>query len=117
MTNKVIGLLEAVGRDFKKELPFLIRTGGAVVTAFAPELGPLFNKVANSVLTAEQNFAAIGKQSGTGESKAASVIAVCGNLIEADLTAAGKSATAADIAKYVDDVVGVLNLTPAPAAA
>ena len=112
MSNKFVGFLEAVGRDIKKELPWVVKVAEVGVAGFFPGASPLFNQVANSVLTAEQNFAAIGQQSGTGTAKAAAVTTVAGNLIQSFLTESGSKLT---VAGYVDTVVNMLNTTPQPA--
>jgi len=121
MTNKFISFLEAVGRDFKKgltvALPFIETAGEAAVATFVPALGPLFNQTVSAVVTAEQSAAALGTQSGTGTQKAAAVVGLVGPLIVQALKDAGKSATAADVQKYIDSIVAILNLAPAPAPA
>jgi hypothetical protein len=108
MANKFVGFLEAVGREFKKFLP-LAEVG---VQAFFPAVSPLFNLVANQAIAAEQNFAAIGKQSGTGLQKAAAVTSAIGGLIKQGLTDLGKPNDDAAVQKYIDAVVLILNTTP-----
>jgi len=121
MTSKFVSFLEAVGRDFKKglavALPFIETAGEAAVATFLPALGPLFNQTVSAVVTAEQSAAAIGKQTGTGVQKAAAVVGLVGPLIEQALIDAGKSSTAADVQNYVNAIVTILNLAPAPAPA
>lgn len=111
--------LQKVGEDFKKGLdvvlPLAATAGQTAVNIFAPEFGPMFNQTVNAVALAEQNFAAIGKQSGTGASKAAAVISIVGGLIKQGLSDAGKAATDADVQKYIDSVVTILNSIPAKA--
>ncbi len=118
MTNKFLSFLEAVGRDFKKgltvALPFIETVGEAAVATFVPSLGPLFNQTVSAVVTAEQSAAAIGKQTGSGVQKAAAVVALVGPLIEQALIDAGKSSTAADVQNYINAIVTILNLAPAP---
>jgi hypothetical protein len=111
--------LEAAGKDFMKGLdvilPYAETTGEAAVAVFAPSLGPLFNQTVTAIVTAEQNAAAAGTQAKTGEAKLKAVISIAGSLIEQGLKDAGKSATAADVTNYINSVVGVLNVAPAPA--
>ncbi len=118
MANKFLSFLEAVGRDFKKglavALPFIETAGEAAVATFVPALGPLFNQTVSAVVTAEQAAAAIGKQSGSGVQKSAAVVALVGPLIEQALIDAGKPSTAADVQNYVNSIVAILNLVPAP---
>ena len=111
--------LQKVGEDFKKGLDFILpyasTAGEAAVAAFAPSMGPLFNSTVTAVATAEQNFAAIGKQNGTGASKLAAVLGIAGNLIKQGLTDAGKPNDDAAVQGYINSVVTVLNSVPAPA--
>ena len=113
MSNKFVSFLEAVGRDIKKELPWVVKVAEIGVAGFFPGASPLFNQVANQCLTAEQNFAAVAQQSGTGTLKAAAVTAISGNLIQQFLTESGSKLT---VAQYINTVVNMLNITPAPAA-
>lgn len=117
MTNRFISIMEAVGREFEKDfMPWIAGAGEAAVGIFAPTLSPIFNKTVNAVLTAEQNAAAIGKQNGTGVQKAASVVQLMGPLIAQALSIAGKASDAAAVQGYINSVVTILNLAPAPAA-
>jgi len=109
--------LQKVGEDFKKGLDFVLpiaaTAGEVAVGVFAPQLGPLFNQTVSAVVMAEQNFTSIGKQTGTGASKLAAVLTIAGGLIKQGLTDAGKAATDADVQKYIDSVVTILNAVPA----
>ena len=109
--------LQKVGEDFKKGLDFILplaaTAGETAVAIFAPQLGPLFNSTVNAVALAEQNFAAIGKQSGTGASKLAAVLQISGGLIKQGLADAGKASDDAAVQKYIDSVVTILNSIPA----
>lgn len=109
--------LTKVGEDFKKGLDFLLNNpvavAGETLAANALGLGPLFQTTKVAVALAEQNLAAIGKQSGTGAQKAASVVAVAGNLIKQGLADAGMANDDASVQKWIDSVVAVLKATPA----
>lgn len=111
--------LTKVGEDFKKGLEFILPwaqgAGEVAVSIFAPSLGPLFNQTVTAVATAEQNFAALGKQSGTGASKLSAVIQIAGGLIKQGLADAGRASDDAAVQKYIDSVVTILNAAPAPA--
>lgn len=113
MSNKFVSFLEAVGRDFKKFLPL----GEAAVEAFVPAISPLFNLVANQAITAEQNFAAIGQQTGSGSQKAAAVVAAIGNVVAQALTDAGKPALPENVTQFISAVVTILNSMPAASVA
>lgn len=110
--------LKHAGEDFKKGLEFILpwaaTAGEAAVAAFAPQLGPMFNSTVTAVVQAEQNFAAIGKQSGTGASKLAAVVGVVGNLIKQGLSDAGKDSSDAAVQNYINSIVTILNAAPAP---
>ncbi len=117
MSSKFVSFLEAVGKDIEKGLVYVIPVAGAGLAAFAPEFSPLFTTVSQAVITAEQNFAAIGQQSGTGVSKLAAVTGVVGNLISTALKAAGKQGSTAEVQSVINGIVTMLNAIPAPAPA
>lgn len=110
-------VLQQIGEDFKKGLDFALHIaegpGEVAVALFAPQLGPLFNSTVTAVATAEQNFAALGKQSGSGASKLAAVVQIAGGLIKQGLEDAGRASTDADIQGYINAVVAILNAAPA----
>lgn len=121
MPNKFVSFLEAIGKDFKKGLDFVLpyaQTAGEVaVSLFAPSLGTLFNSTVNAVVTAEQAAAAASKQSGTGAQKLASVVQLMGPLIAQGLQDAGKPNDNAAVQAYISSIVTILNAVPAPATA
>jgi len=108
--------LYAVGEDFKKGLDFILpwaeTAGEAAVSIFAPALGPMFNSTVTAVAQAEQNFSALGKQTGSGPQKLAAVVGIVGGLIKKGLEDAGKSATDTDVQNYINAVVAILNAAP-----
>jgi hypothetical protein len=116
MANKFVSFLEAVGKDFKKVLDFILpyaETAGEVaVSIFAPELGTLFNQTVNAVVTAEQAAAAVGKQIGSGASKLASVVMLMGPLIKQALQDAGKPNDDVAVQAYITSIVTILNAIP-----
>lgn len=118
MSNKFIGFLEAVGRDFKKGLdailPWAAGAGEVAVKLFAPSLGPLFNSTVSAVVLAEQKAAALGKQTGSGAQKLADVLQLMEPVIAQSLADAGKDSSTAAVVAYINSVVAVLNAAPAP---
>jgi len=118
MSNKFVSFLETVGRDFQKGLKFILPyaegAGEAAVAIFAPSLGPMFNSTVNAVVLAEQKYAALGKQSGTGASKLSDVLQLLGPVIAKGLEDAGKAFDAAAVTGYINSVVTILNSAPAP---
>ena len=119
MSNKFVSFLEALGRDFKKGLdailPYAATAGETAVGIFAPTLGPLFNSTVSAVVLAEQKFAALGKQTGTGAQKLADVLQITEPVISQGLIAAGRPGDTAAVTGYINSVVTVLNAAPAPA--
>jgi hypothetical protein len=114
-------VLKKIGQDIAKVFSSnIFQTGekiavGALDLAF-PAMGPLFNTTAQAVMTAEANFAAVGKSSGTGAQKLAAVVTNAGNLIEQGLKDAGvANVTQSTVENYISAVVTILNATPAPA--
>src|ERR1035438_10768851 len=109
MSSKFVSFLEAVGKDFQKGLHFILpiaaSSGEVAVSLFAPSLGPMFNSTVNAVVLAEQKYAALKQQTGTGASKLADVTQLIGPVIAQGLTDAGKTADATAVAGYVNSVV------------
>jgi hypothetical protein len=118
-----ISVLKKIGQDIEKVFaskPFQVgeQLAETVVGLAFPGIGPLFNLTAQAVMTTEQNFAAVGKQSGTGQEKLAAVLTAAGNLIAQGLKDAGVSNVTQDkVAGYISAVVTVLNAAPVPAPA
>lgn len=112
--------LTKVGEDFKKGLDFLLPwlrgAGQVAVDVFAPALGPAYNATVTAIAMAEQNAAALGKQSGTGAQKLASVVQIAGGLVKQGLADAGKASDDAAVEAYINAVVKILNAAPAPSA-
>lgn len=121
MTNRVISWLEHVGHEFHKgldvSLPFIETAGETAVGIFIPQLGPMFNSTVAAIVTAEQGFTAVGKQSGTGIQKGAAVLGLMRPLIQQALADMGKPNDDAAIEQYIKSVVTILNSLPAPALA
>lgn len=130
--NKVLGFLEAAGKDFAKGLDFAVKAAPAVdavaatiypqsVAVSAPvTLG--LNLLQNSILAIEQKYAAAGVQNGTGTQKAAEVLTLAGPAATSLLTQGGVPAVDDSyIGNLIKVFVGLLNLkapstnAPAPA--
>jgi hypothetical protein len=119
MSSKFVSFLEAVGKDFQKGLHFILpiaaSSGEVAVSLFAPSLGPLFNSTVNAVVLAEQKYAALGKQSGSGAQKLADVLQIAEPVVAQGLADAGQDHDTAAVTNYVNGVVAVLNAAPSPA--
>ncbi len=111
--------LKHVGEEFKRGLDFILPwaagAGEVAVSIFAPALGPLFNQTVTAVVLAEQNAAALGKQSGTGPQKLAAVFTLMQPVISQGLKDAGKESNDAAVQSYINAIVQILNAAPAPA--
>jgi len=114
--EKFESFLKAVGRDFKKALPWVKTVGEAAVSAFFPGMSALFNQTVNAVVTAQQNgeVIALGGGTLTDEQKVAAVVQLMGPLIAQALTDAGRASDAADVENYIKAVIQILDTTPAP---
>lgn len=122
MSNKFESFLSTVGTDFMKGLGFAVKEAplvGNLVTIFYPgnaAVSPLVTAgltlLQNSILTIEQKYAASGAQSGTGEQKAAEVLALSGPAVTQLLTAGGvKNVSDSYVQNLVTAIVGILNAT------
>lgn len=118
MANKFVTFLEHVGTDIEhgvekalayiKPLQPLIDFG---LTALVPGGGVaagIFDRVVKGAVLAQQAYQAPG----SGPKRAATVIDLLGPMIEQALN----TKDASEVKKYVDAVVALLNLAPAPAA-
>lgn len=118
MGSKFLSILETIGRDFEKGLRFVLpiaeTAGECAVQIFFPALGPAYNSTVAAVALAEQKYASMGQQSGTGAQKLNDVIQIVGPVVAQALADAGKSNTADDVKNYVNSVVNVLNSAPSP---
>jgi hypothetical protein len=118
MANKFLSVLETIGRDFQKGLMFVLpfaETAGAIgVQMFFPALGPAYNSTVAAVVLAEQKYAAMGKQSGSGAQKLEDVVQIVGPVVAQALSDAGKSSAEQDVKNYVNSVVNVWNSAPSP---
>ena len=121
--SKFISFLDAVGRDFKKGIdflltnPFAVTAEKVVIGSIAPELLPTYNVTRTAVILAEENFASIGKQSGTGVEKSAAVLQVVGGLIKQGLADVGMANDGPAVQKWIDFVVTGLKAAPSLAVA
>lgn len=117
MSNKFISWLEQAGKDFAKGieaiLPIAETAGVVAVSSFAPELGPAFNTTVTAVALAEQKYAALGQQTGTGAQKLADVLNIAQPVISKALADAGKSSDTASVTNFINSVVTILNAVPA----
>jgi hypothetical protein len=116
MSNKFVGFLEAIGKAFMKVIIPFAPMAEAAVNTFLPALGPAFTATSNAVIAVEQKYAALGQQNGTGAQKLQEVLQLSEPVIAQFLADAGKAHDTAAVTAYINSVVGVLNMAPAPAA-
>lgn len=112
MGSKFLSWLEHVGRSILHiaENPEVTR----IITLFAPQFGAAFNLTVNAVALAEQKFAALGQQSGSGAEKLADVLQIAQPTIAQALKDLGKPNDVDSVKAYINAVVTVLNTVPAP---
>ena len=121
-----LGILESIGRDFKKGLLFALkyaipveRLVALLFPAAAPAAAGLADATAliqNAVLLVEQKFAAAGAQKGTGPQKLAEVMQLAEPIVARLLTQAGIAASTTYVQSLVSAVVAILNVQPMPTA-
>jgi hypothetical protein len=113
-------VMEHFGHDLKVGLehlfPYLLTTGQVAVDMFFPGVSALYKQTVASVITAEQAAVAVKDAGGsmTGQQKAAAVFGLMGPIIKQGLIVAGKEGSDAEVQKYIDSVVLILNTAPAP---
>lgn len=129
MSNKFVSILEAIGKDFEKGLLFVIRflppVESLAALLFPAAVAPLTVAEAtagllqNAIVVVEQRYAASGVQTGTGQQKAAEVLALAGQAVttlladptaQKELAAAGITVNDAYIQNLVAAIVGFLNV-------
>lgn len=110
--GKVFTFLGHLGQQTEKGIELVSPYLGdiaALISIANPVLGAAFLATGKTVVLVEQKFSAIGKQSGTGAQKAAEVFAVAGSVVESALRQGGHASAEADVKKYIDYIVSVLN--------
>lgn len=118
MPNKFVSILEHIGQEFQKGLKIILpyaETAGAVaVQIFFPALGPAYNSTVGAIALAEQKYAALGQQSGTGPQKLADVLRIVQPVVAQALSDAGKASDQTAVINYINSVVNILNSIPQP---
>lgn len=119
MGNKFVSWLEDAGKKFAHGLLAVLHIAEsgqvrAAVGLFLPQLGLPFNITMGAIVAAEQKYAALGKQTGTGPQKLADVLQIAEPVIAQALADMGKTHDTPAVIAYINNVVGVLNAAPAP---
>jgi hypothetical protein len=120
MPNRVITFLERVGQDIEKAFAVaapIIQEAEPFINLTFPGFGPLFSTTANEVISVEQKFAAIGKQTGSGPAKLANVLAVIQPVAAQLLSNAKLPNDATTVTNWINGVVALLNGIPTATAA
>jgi hypothetical protein len=119
VTNKFVSLLEHIGSKFNKGivaiLPFAETEGEEAVSLFVPALGPAYNSTVSAIALAEQKYAALGN-SASGAAKMADVLTMVEPTVAQSLKDAGQASDTPAVITYIQKVVDVLKLAPAPSA-
>jgi len=121
-----LGVLESIGRDFKKGLLFALKYAVPVeklVALLFPAAAPAAIGLAdatmliqNAVFMVEQKYAAANMQKGTGPQKLAEVMQLAEPIVARLLTQAGIAASTTYVQSLVSAVVAILNVQPMPTA-
>jgi hypothetical protein len=109
-------VLSGIGHFLIKYIfsPQAIAIEASVADIALPGFIPLINAAATAIIGAETAAIAAGKQSGSGEQKAAMVISQIEQVYTTFATANGIPVIPANIKLFVDAVVAALNSFPAP---
>ena len=116
MANKFVSVLKEIGKDLERGIQLIApfaELAGRLIGITNPALGAAIATTAGVVATTEQAFAGAAVSSATSEAKLAQVVQISAPVIQQALAAEGKTATAADVKNYVNEIVGFLNAFPA----
>ncbi len=96
--------------------PAVITSAATVADIVFPQFSVLINATTQAIIAAENAAIVAGKQEGSGEQKAAMVIAAIEQHYQAFAAANNVPVIPENVRKYVDAVVAALNSFPASAA-
>jgi len=121
VSNKFVSFLEAVGKDFKKGLGYILPFAEAAsvgISAVNPALGGLIQTSVATVIGVEQKFAAMGAQNGTGAQKLSDSITILYPAFESIFKQYGVDIDKSHVENYINAIVAALNaFPPLPASA
>jgi hypothetical protein len=107
--------LSAIGHVLGKIFnPGVITSAATVADILLPQFRVLIDAAAAAVINAETSAIAAGKQGGSGEQKAALVVAAIEKEYAAFALANNIPVVPGNVQKFVDAVVAALNSFPAP---
>jgi hypothetical protein len=110
-------ILGGIGHFLAKVFnPGVITSAATVADILLPGFAGLINATAGAIINAETAAVAAGQQTGSGEQKAALVIAQIEKNYTDFATANGIPVIPDNVRKYVDAIVAALNSFPAPTA-
>ena len=115
MPNKFVSFLEAIGKDFKKGLDYIIPIASAAsvgISVVNPALGGLIQTSLATVISVEQKFAAAGAQTGTGAQKLSDAVTILYPAFESTFKQYGVSIDKTHVETYVNALVAALNAFP-----
>jgi hypothetical protein len=108
-------VLSALGHFLGKVFsPGNITIAASIADIVLPQFSALINVTASAIINAENAAIAAGQQNGSGEQKAALVVASIEAQYQAFAAANGIPVIPDNVRKYVDAVVAALNSFPAP---
>lgn len=127
MSNKFIGFLEAVGKDFLKGLTFvskyIVPVGSLVALFFPPaaavtaEVSVATSLIQKAVVLVEQKYSASGVQNGTGAQKSAEVLLLTEQAVVSLLAQAKINVDTTFVQNLINAVVAVMNVQAPPPSA
>ena len=121
MSNKFVSFLQAVGKDFKKGLEYILPFAEAAsvgISVVNPALGGLIQTSIATVIGVEQKFAAMGEQDGTGSKKLSDSITILYPAFESIFKQYGVDIDKSHVENYINAIVAALNaFPPLPASA
>jgi len=123
--------LSSVGEAFQDGIEWIVSHGPTIISdaqkaeqlampvltlalpGVAPAIAAVSQTIFAAVLSVEQKFAAMGKQTGTGTQKLAEVLAIIGPTAEKTLAEFGLPTDNTTVTAWVNSIVGFLNGLPA----
>jgi hypothetical protein len=107
--------LKSAGHFFKEGLDYALPFAKAATTAISivnPALGALLQTSIATVVSVEQKFTSAGKQDSSGPQKLAEAVTILEPVVVSQFAQYGVQLDTAGVQKYINAVVGLLNVLP-----
>jgi len=115
VSNKFVSFLQAVGKDFKKGLEYILPFAEAAsvgISVVNPALGGLIQTSIATVIGVEQKFAAAQQQDGTGAQKLSDSLTILYPAFESIFKQYGVEIDKSHVENYINAIVAALNAFP-----